>query len=432
MNFIQDIYTKLINRGINKEHSFSEKEAIRYNNSSILISLFPGLVFILILYFFDLTLSFYLYTLTLTHFIFYYIFNKYIPIEKGTFFTSCFITIVNITCLTYYGFSYGFQYLVIISIIISIANLRNKTYRNTYYILSFSLISISAIILLLFGNNVTPLDATYTNSLNYFFIFACLYLSLQHSESFFNIFKNLEEERHKKMNALQQKNEEIRSFNHSVAHDLKDPLRTIAGFSTMLYRNTDPSKKEQSKKYEEFISKGVKRVNDLLDDLLVYIETTDKKIMDKHVNLNVSLEHATENLTQKINEHQAQLICSTLPVIKANPHYCTLLFQNFISNSIKFVDKDVQPVITIKSQPVPEGVVVQISDNGIGIPKERQDEIFGAFKKIHSKDTYEGSGLGLSLCLRIVQFWDGKIDVESQIGKGTTFKIFIPQKAIAS
>ncbi len=96
------------------------------------------------------------------------------------------------------------------------------------------------------------------------------------------------------------------------------------------------------------------------------------------------------------------------------------------------IDKDKQPEIHISSKVVNEGINILIKDNGIGIAEDQKESIFGTFKRLNSKDKYEGSGLGLSLCQKIVQFWDGDIKVDSELGKGTTFQIFIPNEVLVN
>lgn len=226
--------------------------------------------------------------------------------------------------------------------------------------------------------------------------------------------------------AIAEQNLELQRFASVASHDLKEPLRTIGTFAGLIEEEVETD--DDTKSYFNQIYNAINRMGNLLEDLIGYARTgagTSEKI---DINLNEILNATLVNLTSSIQENQAAIsYSSTLPTIKAHETPMIQLFQNIISNSIKFQQKGAAPIINISSSS--NGIIHQISikDNGIGIPENKLKDIFEPFKRLHSTDDYNGSGIGLATCKKIVEQYGGKIWVESEVGKGTTFHFTLPK-----
>ncbi len=222
---------------------------------------------------------------------------------------------------------------------------------------------------------------------------------------------------------LAEANANLASFAHIASHDLQEPLRKIRTFSSVL-RSSNPDLSDRNRQLVDRIESSAGRMQNLVKDVLT-ISTIDREIELTNVNMNEVLAMALSDLEVKITEKKAAINTSPLPSVLGNKAYLAQVFMNIISNAIKFSKSD--PVIFVKSVTDGNNVVISISDNGIGIEKQDLEKIFKTFKRLHSKDEYEGSGIGLSTCKRIIELHHGKISVQSTPGIGTTFLIELPK-----
>ena len=174
---------------------------------------------------------------------------------------------------------------------------------------------------------------------------------------------------------------------------------------------------------------GVDRMNNLLDGLLKYATVGRGEQLLKPVNLNDSLIICQSNLRLLIAENQAEIISDELPTINGIPSLISQLFQNLISNALKFQKEDNTPKIIITSEEKEDEYIISIKDNGIGIKPEYKDRIFVIFQRLHARTEYEGTGIGLALCYKIMQRMGGKIWVESELGEGATFYFNFPKES---
>jgi signal transduction histidine kinase len=244
-----------------------------------------------------------------------------------------------------------------------------------------------------------------------------------------------------KKNELQQTNEELESFNYIASHDLKEPVRKIKTFSSMIM-DTDYSKlSEKSQHNFQRLIFAADRMQLLLNDLMAYTRVSAVKDDFKEVDLNSVIQQLKESMKESIEENNAVIETRELPTFKAIPFQITQLFENLISNSLKYRKDKESPYITISSSLVgreenPELLTnghdqyhkLIYTDNGIGFSQEYADKVFELFSRLHSQSNYPGTGIGLTICKKIVQNHNGFIKAHSEKDKGTRFEIYLPKE----
>lgn len=230
---------------------------------------------------------------------------------------------------------------------------------------------------------------------------------------------------------LKQTNKELQKFNYLVTHDIKSPVNTIIQFSDLLIQGESISP-ERFKMLSGYVNSNARRIKDLIDDI---VELSDLNNTKKEEIRDVDLERVFYNVHQTlepyIEERNAIVNCEDLPHFNCSPIRISLLFQNLIQNGLKYNSSN-QPKVTISSETNEDWIRLYFEDNGIGIREEDQAGIFQFFKRLHSKDQYEGTGIGLGLCNKIVQNYGGRMSVVSDEGKGSTFIVHLPRNPITS
>ncbi len=256
----------------------------------------------------------------------------------------------------------------------------------------------------------------------------------QANEQLRNYRKNLEREVDIKTKDLQtaimnlkRSNKDLESFAYAASHDLQEPLRTILSYLQLIkMKQNDFSSEFQE--YFDFVIGGAERMNYMLQGLLAYsrLGNTHK---EKAALLDMSniVAFIIANLNCTIKDNDAQILYDDLHPIRGNKVQIIQLFQNIISNALKFKKEDVVPIIKISSEQKGGFIVFQISDNGIGIAPEYHNKIFTLFRRLHSFDAFQGSGIGLALCKRIIEYHYGEIDVSSVLEEGSTFYLRFPR-----
>ena len=229
---------------------------------------------------------------------------------------------------------------------------------------------------------------------------------------------------------LRQANEELQQFAFITSHDLKEPLRMIGSFAQIIQRQNAGKFNEDSVSYFSYVNEGVTRMNSLLDALLQYATIGKLDLELESVDMNEVLRNAKRNLTLKIEETDANILCGEMPTVNAVPSLLTNLFQNLISNAIKFRRNEGRPIILINATEQKKDWYFTVEDNGIGIADEHKERIFVIFQRLHTRAKYEGTGIGLSICHKIITQLGGKIWVESEPNQGSTFCFTIPKKTI--
>lgn len=228
---------------------------------------------------------------------------------------------------------------------------------------------------------------------------------------------------------LEQVNQELSDFTSIASHDLQEPLRKIILMGDRLENYLDPLVAEQGKDYLARMQKCATRMQDLISGLLEYGKVTSKAREFEPVDINVVVSEVIEDLEYRIKLTKAEIYMKELPVIEADKLQMRQLFQNLISNALKFRRDDVAPVIKISGSSFVKGYgEIIVEDNGIGFDMQYLGRIFKPFQRLHGKDMFPGSGIGLAICQKIVARHEGTIAAKSAPGKGSTFSILLPDR----
>jgi signal transduction histidine kinase len=228
-------------------------------------------------------------------------------------------------------------------------------------------------------------------------------------------------------NDLKRSNEDLERFATIASHDLKEPLRIVSNYASLLGRKYKGKLDDQANEFIGYILDGANKMSDLIQDLLVYSRVGREHMGFAAVDLNAACQEVKKNLEIAIQESQAQITCEPLPSIFGDRTQIIQLFQNLISNAIKFRSEKA-PVINISVKSVGSDYVFAVKDNGIGINPEYFNKIFEIFNRLHAQSEYAGTGIGLAICKKVVEAHEGKIWLESEVGQGTTFYFRIPRK----
>ncbi|WP_018612558.1 sensor histidine kinase [Segetibacter koreensis] len=218
-------------------------------------------------------------------------------------------------------------------------------------------------------------------------------------------------------------NKGLEAFAYIASHDLQEPLRKIRTFSSLLQKANENTFDERSKELAQKINSSTQRMQNMIHDVLT-LSTINEEVEMVSVQTVDVIDSAKEDLEIKLLEKNAVIHCGPLPMVKGNPAFLTQLFSNLLSNAIKFCVG--QPIINIRGEQKGERVFIYVADNGIGMNKEDSKSIFIAFKRLHSRGQFEGAGIGLAICKKIINIHNGIIYVESEPGRGTTFIIELP------
>lgn len=225
---------------------------------------------------------------------------------------------------------------------------------------------------------------------------------------------------------LVQKTTELERFNYIASHDLKSPLRNITSFLNLIKRDLSRGKDENIEEYIEYTLTSAHQMNELVKGVLE-ISTAEKDTTANYqtIDLNETLGKAIRNLREDIQDANAEISTEKLSFVYGNESDFIVIFQNIIQNGLKY-NKSAHPKIIISSDITNAKQIIHFKDNGIGISEEYYNQIFEFFKRLHSSQEYPGTGLGLGLCKKIVNKYDGNISVVSKVGEYSTFSISLP------
>lgn len=224
---------------------------------------------------------------------------------------------------------------------------------------------------------------------------------------------------------LARSNSDLEQFAYAASHDLQEPLRTITAYLGLVKDRYAGDLDDTAQEFIEYAVDGAERMRTLINDLLEYSRVNVQERPLESVNCDDALNSAIRSLTEAIRLNQATIQTSPLPVVRGDESQLHRLFQNLMSNALKFRG-DSKPEIRIWAELHGDEWIFSVQDNGIGIAPEYQEKVFGMFSRLHSRAQYEGTGVGLALCSKIAQRHGGRIWVDSDVGKGATFRFNIP------
>ena len=239
------------------------------------------------------------------------------------------------------------------------------------------------------------------------------------------------------MNELEFQNEELKQFAFVASHDMKEPLRKVIFNNNFLNERIVDRLDDKEKIALQRSTDGASRMKTLIDDILSYSQTSFANHIKERVDLNVTLQHVIASLKETIEESQVAIELQAMPVIKGIPHQLRQLFDNLLNNAIKYRHPDRNPIISISLQTISDSDLnanlkerryykISVADNGIGFESTDAEKIFDLFYRLKEKKQYAGSGIGLSICRKIVQNHNGFIKAYGYTGKGAEFVIYLP------
>ncbi len=240
---------------------------------------------------------------------------------------------------------------------------------------------------------------------------------------------------------LNRSNAELEQFAYVASHDLQEPLRKVRSFADLLKTKNRNSLTEESKLIIDKITKSATRMQLLIDDLLAFSRSIDSSRAIEAVDLNEVLLQVQTNMEPSINECNAMVRSQSLPTVAGYDNQLAQLFENILSNSLKYSKPGVCPVIDITNSEIPGSTIngvresqqddmfycIAIKDNGIGFRNEYAEKIFVIFQRLHGREAYQGSGIGLAICRKVVANHNGYIKADGEEGKGASFYVYLPK-----
>ena len=227
--------------------------------------------------------------------------------------------------------------------------------------------------------------------------------------------------------ALERSNNELQQFAYVVSHDLQEPLRMVTSYMSLLQRRFGGALDGEAEEFIGFAVDGAERMRALIRDLLEYSRVGTRARPFVATSFDDVIDEALSNLLVRIDETGAAISRDAMPTLDADQSQMVRLFQNLIGNALKYAREDEPPAVHLSAENLDGGWVFSVRDNGIGIAPEHFNRIFGVFQRLHGRGEYEGTGIGLAICNRIVERHGGRIWVESEPGQGATFTFRLPE-----
>ena len=226
---------------------------------------------------------------------------------------------------------------------------------------------------------------------------------------------------------LQRSNADLDAFAHLASHDLQEPLRTLSSYLALLREDLGTDVNSEAATDLHFIGETAKRMQNLVQDLLAFSRAGRKAIQRERVPLEQCVDEALLSLQARIRETRAEIRRRPLPEVEGDRTLLTQVYQNLLGNALKFTAAGQRPVIDLAVEVSGAEYLLSVADNGIGLEQQYAEQIFEPFKRLHTRNAYPGSGVGLALCRRAVERHGGRIWVESRVGLGSRFVFALPR-----
>lgn len=241
--------------------------------------------------------------------------------------------------------------------------------------------------------------------------------------------KTAEEKGRQLVDSLTKSNTELERFAYVASHDMQEPLRMIGNFSELINREQGSRLDDDGRQYLKLVMDSVRRMQEMVTDLLEYARIGSNPVANAAVDMQLEMSHVLQNLDSSISQSGAEVVYGGLPGVIGNPVQIASLLQNLISNGIKYQPAGVRPKISVTATDAGDMWEFTVADNGIGIPEASQQKIFEPFTRLHSWQQYQGTGIGLAVCRKIIENHGGRIWVISGPGQGAAFH-FTLKKAV--
>lgn len=238
--------------------------------------------------------------------------------------------------------------------------------------------------------------------------------------------KRAEHERERAVEDLKRSNKELEQFAYVASHDLQEPLRMVSSYVQLLAQRYEGQLDDKAQKYIAYAVDGALRMQQLIEDLLLYSRAGARGGSLESVDSGAALAAAIQNLTKTIEESGAVITHDELPLVRANAPQLAQVFQNLLSNAIKFHGES-PPRVHVSAEDKGHEWVFSVNDQGIGIDPQYKDRVFVIFQRLHTRQEYPGTGIGLAVCQRIIERHGGRVWFESELGMGSTFYFSVPE-----
>jgi|GEM_PF-5835773 len=231
--------------------------------------------------------------------------------------------------------------------------------------------------------------------------------------------------------ALERSNRELDRFATVASHDLQEPLRKISAFASLLARRYEDQLDADGRQSLAYLVDAAQRMRRLIDDLLAYSRTSNREMTLETVDLNALLETTLDELSLMVSEARAEIECGPLPTVRADLTLMRLLFQNLLTNALKY-RKGAHVRVVVRAERDGEAWRITVADDGIGFDPRFSDKVFAPFQRLQTREAYAGTGIGLAICQQAVERHGGRIWVDTEPGFGARFHFTLPDRADAS